>query len=211
MLRLVMIAVFSFAVIIKALASYTATGQPCELFPDPARPDILAICSADLDITLIGQRPNKVRAIAFSHPDSNQPVQTLTLTATPLIDPETVSIMFIDFNFDDHKDFAIMPRISNGENVKYLYFLYNIKTRQFEASTDMQAIVNPEIVPSEKLIRSYWRQSPSLSGWHLWQWKNGKPFIATRIEQAIKNGICSQTKTEFSKQNPTRTAPAPCP
>lgn len=169
------------------LASYTATGQSCELSPDRNQPEILAICEVeskgiDIEIKLIGQRPNRVSEIQFVYTDKTQPVQVLKLAATPLIDPETVAIMFVDFNFDRHNDFAIMPNIQTGENVRYLYFLFQPDTGKFTASPEMDLIVNPEVMPDEKLIRSYWRETPTCTGWNLWKWKAARPYIATRIE-----------------------------
>lgn len=167
-----------------SFAAYTATGQFCTLSPDKNNAKVLASCDVDTGkIVLIGAPPNKVSEVRFLHPANKQPRQILELKATPLIDPETVSIMFVDFNFDGHKDFAIMPKLQASENVKYLYFLYQPKTGRYQASSEMAPIVNPEVNRSEKHIRSYWRETPTLSGWHLWKWKNGHPYIATRIEQ----------------------------
>jgi len=188
----------------KALAGYAATGQVCELSPDPNRPEILATCSVeitdnDAKIQLIGQRPNKVGEIWFLYADETRPRQVLKLTSTPLIDLETVAIMFVDFNFDGHKDFAIMASIQTSENVRYLFFLYDPQTGKFTASPAMNPIVNPEVITSENYIQSYWRQTPTRSGWNMWKWQDGKPFIATRIEQTITGqSLCRQTTTRFA-------------
>jgi len=196
---------------IPAFASYAATGQPCQLSPEPTKPEILAICTGDITITLIGTRPNKVRAIIFSNPTTGKPDQTLKLTATPLIDPETVSIMLVDFNFDGHKDFAITPRVSTSDNVQYRFFLYNPHSKKFQARPELSTIVNPEVNRQQKHIRSYWRKTPTLSGWDFWQWKNDKPFIAKRIEQQHDgNGTCIQTSIIFTGKQPARSHPQVC-
>ncbi len=188
----------------SALASFAATGQPCELSPDQARSEILATCSVeitnnDAEIQLIGARANKVGKIAFLYANENKPRQILKLTATPLIDPETVAIMFVDFNFDGHKDFAIMASIQTSKNVRYLFFLYDPQTGKFTASPAMNPIVNPEVITSENYIQSYWRQTPTRSGWNMWKWQDGKPFIATRIEQTVTGqSLCRQTTTRFA-------------
>ncbi len=200
----------------SAMAGFAATGQPCELSPEQARPEILATCSVeitniDAEIQLIGKRPNKVGKIGFLYAGENKPRQILKLTATPLIDPETVAVMFVDFNFDGHKDFAIMTSIQTSENVKYLFFLYDPQTKKFIASPAMNPIVNPEVMATEKSIRSFWRQTPNRSGWNMWQWQGGAPFIATRIEQTVTSqSLCRQTTTRYAKGKVISLATATC-
>jgi len=199
-----------------ALAAYTATGQFCQLSPDPEKPEILASCAVEtadsnMEIILVGQRPNKVEEIRFLPDGDNQAGQTLKLNVSPLIDPETVAIMFVDFNFDGHKDFAIMTNIQTGENVRYLYFLFNPRSRQFAASPAMAPIVNPEVIPAENHIRSYWRETPERSGWNLWKWQNSQPYVATRIEQSTnRKAGCRETVTRYKNATAIKLEPTPC-
>jgi len=201
----------------KAMASYTASGQFCQLQQSSKTPQILATCDAtagktSLTITLIGERPNKVREVHFTNADTDQLIQKLKLTASPLIDPETIAIMFIDFNFDGHKDFAIMSRLELSDNVKYQYFLFAPRKHLFQASPAMAAILSPDVFPSQKHIRSYWRKSPTVSGWDFWQWKNNQPFLAKRIRQITKeNAPCQQTTIRFFKKNRQISASQKCP
>ena len=201
----------------NAFASFTATAQPCDLSPDRNHPEILAVCAVEqgnrnIEIILVGQKPNKVREVRFQQTGAQTEPQTLKISARPLIDPETVAVMFVDFNFDGHKDFAIMPYIPAGENVRYLYFLYNPKSGRFVANTAMNAIVNPEVVSQGKYIRSFWRDSNTSSGWNLWKWHQNIPFIATRIDQKITDTqTCTQTTTQFGPGRPRVSAAITCP
>ncbi len=199
-----------------ASAAYTATGQPCELAPRQNDPEILASCSVeikndDVEIILRGQRPNKVIEVQFFYGNENQPRQTLKLRVTPLIDPETVAMMFVDFNFDGFSDFAIMANLQSGDNVKYLYFLYQPETGRFSASPAMTPIVNPEVITAQSLIRSYWRETPTRSGWNLWKWKDGLPFVATRIEQTYSaSKPCQQITFQYGDNSSAKASSVPC-
>ena len=199
-----------------AFASFAATGQSCELSPEQKKPEILAICSItvqdiDLDISLIGNQPNIVRQIRFINAKTARLVQKINLNATPLIDPETVALMFVDFNFDGHKDFAIMAKIETSDNVKYLYFLYDPKNRLFKANVAMTEIVNPEVMVESKHIRSYWRRNARTSGWNFWRWKNNRPYLAKRMEQVVdSSGNCQQITIRYVGKVQTKTSLVPC-
>ncbi len=203
-----------------ALAAYTATGQFCQLSPDRAKPEILASCAMptankdggkNMEVIVVGQRPNKVREIRFVGDGDKKPTQVLALSAAPLIDPETVAIMLVDFNFDGYEDFAIMTNISTSENVRYLFFLFDPQTGRFVASPAMAEIVNPEVIAAKNQIRSYWRENPATSGWNLWKWQNGKPWIATRIEQSTNRKVqCRQTIIRYKDGRSKKGQPTPC-
>lgn len=199
-----------------ASAAYTATGQPCELAPRQNNSEILASCSVEIrnnnvEIVLRGQRPNNVTEVQFLPDSETRLRQTLKLQVSPLIDPETVAIMFVDFNFDGYNDFAIMASLQSGDNVKYLYFLYQPDTGKFSASPAMTPIVNPEVITAQTLIRSFWRETPTRSGWNLWKWKDGVPFVATRIEQTNSaSKPCQQITFQYAGNKTTKTPPAPC-
>lgn len=197
---------------IPAAATYTASGQFCKIHTNATT---LAECIVDyadseMLISLVGERPNNVKKIQFKLPLQTKPFQTISLSVTPLIDPETVTIMYLDFNFDGYEDFAIMTEISSNENTQYRYFLYDPSTAKFVENKPMRQISNPEILEGSKKIRAYWRQTETLSGWNYWSFSQNTPILIKRIEQRRKGQFsCSQTTIIYTKP-PTQTKSTTC-
>jgi hypothetical protein len=199
-----------------AQAAYSASGQYCQL-PDRLAPaNLLATCNMQLGensitVKLTGNRPYTVKNISFSVDGSNLPFQTIQQRAHPLIDPETVSIMLLDFNFDGWTDFAILRNFTDSKPSHYIYYLYDPTQKKFVFSRKMAVIINPVVDKANKHILSYWQKSQELSGWDIWSWKNGAPFLGTRVEQQFtRNGKCHQTTITYDSSRSGTKATGKC-
>ena len=199
-----------------AQATFAASGQPCELMAGRGANALLAECSGDMgkrstSIKLYGQRPNRVSHIDFTYDDQTAPFQVLKLNVQPLIDRETVAIMFSDFNFDDWPDLAVMRKVPEGPVTRYQYYLYSPPKKKFVPAPAMNDITDPEIDPANRQIRSYWQISPDLSGWNIWKWKGGVPVLTRRVEQRFdKARNCRQTTISYKAGQKTGQSVSAC-
>lgn len=186
----------------SARATFASEGLSCTL--SNAARGTLATCDGSLSddgppisIALEGTAPNSVTRVSLSRGSETKPFQQIRLQAQPLIDPETVGILFIDLNFDGYRDLAVMEFLPAGPNVPYLYFLYRPQERKYVRSRQLDKITSPEILKSRKLLRSNWRSSADEAGEDLWAWRNGRAFLVERIVKRWTSRGCSATFYRF--------------
>ncbi len=180
-----------------ALAAFAANNLSCNIFA-PSGPGVLARCEGpsdalgDVMIELIGRAPNIVSSVTLSG-GKNGFRQVLKVAAEPLVDVETVGVLFMDFNFDGLEDFALMEFLPAGPNVPYLYYLFDSKSGRFVPNKDLAAITSPEFLANEKEIVSHWRESAAVSGTDIYRWQNGKPQLTRRHEDRHSASGCLRT------------------
>jgi len=157
-------------------AANAANDLICELY-QPPRNGVLTACSgpfaaqdSHITISLAGTGPNRVREIRLTAGDQTMPFQTIPVDARPVIDIETVGILFMDMNFDGHADLAIMKSLATG----YRYFLYAPETEKFRASDQLDTVAWPEFDQAAKTVRSYIQHPDGSSGHQTLIWTNGQ-------------------------------------
>ncbi len=213
--RLLAAAVFSLALGTPAKAAFAASHLSCSVF-SPLGAGLLARCegpSKALDgitIQLFGQAPNVVSEVRLSG-EKDDFRQSLSLSAEPLVDLETVGILFMDFNFDGLEDFAIMEFLPAGPNVPYLYFLYDREKKRFVANKDLAAITSPEFRAERAEIASYWRESAAVSGTDIYVWADGRPQLKSRTEERRSGSGCVQTRFAMLQGKLVTQSKGPCP
>lgn len=175
--RLAMLcAVFVGSAPVPAAASNAANDLSCEIFA-PRDDGVLSRCTgpfpgpdADITIALMGAAPNLVREIRLTLDDAPQPFQSISVDVRPVIDIETVGILFMDMNFDGHSDIAVMRNLRDG----YRYFLYAPDAGQFIASPELGKVAWPEFDAEARTVRSYWQSQDGRSGHDTYVWKAGR-------------------------------------
>ncbi len=183
---------------VEALATFATEGLSCKLSGISGHGE-LARCEGlfreggdAISIGFVGTSPNHVTAVDLTRGQDKKPFQVLQTDIHPTIDLETVGILFIDLNFDGHRDVALMAELPEGANVPYNYYLYDPETKQFVREPLLDVISSPEIFGEEKEIRAFWRLDASVSGQDIWQWRSGKPVITGRIEETrAREGQCT--------------------
>ena len=188
---------------LQAQATFATEGLSCTL--SNAARGALASCDGSLSddgpaikITLEGRAPNSVTRVSLSRGRDPKPFQQINVRAQPVIDPETIGILFIDLDFDGYRDLAVMAFLPAGPNVPYLYFLYKPNQQKFVRSRQLDKITSPEVLKSRKLLRSNWRSSADEAGEDLWAWHNGHAFLVERIKKRwTSHGDCSATFYKF--------------
>lgn len=155
-------------------AANAANDLHCALF-QPRGQGILSVCEGpfpgtggDIVISLVGHAPNVVSEIRLSRTPQTQPFQTLTLEVRPVIDVETVGVLFMDMNFDGYADLGVMRSLADG----YRYFLFKPQTETFVANSQLDAIAWPEFNPERKTIRSYVPESDGRSRYETFIWSH---------------------------------------
>ena len=160
----------------SAGASNAANALTCEIFA-PRSEGTLSICSGPfpgtdegITITLSGLTPNRVREIRLAVEDSPQPFQRIRVDVRPVIDIETVGILFMDMNFDGYSDLAVMKSLREG----YRYFLFQPAAGKFAASDELDKVAWPEFDPETRTVRSYWQRADGSSGHDHLVWNSGR-------------------------------------
>ncbi len=187
----------SVTIVPDARAAFATEGLSCTL--TQTAKGTLATCDgsisddgADISIALRGTAPNNVTEVALTRDNETSPFQIISVEAQPVIDPETVGILFIDMNFDGFRDLAVMEFLPAGANVPYLYYLYDPTTRMYARYQALDEITSPEILKTQKKIRSNWRSSAAEGGEDLWAWQDGQPVLVERIKRRwTKAGHCT--------------------
>lgn len=176
-------AVFGAAMLVAALgvsapgwASNAANDLTCEIFL-PRGEGILSICSGpfagtddDITITLSGFAPNRVGEIRLALDDTPQPFQRIPVDVRPVIDIETVGILFMDMDFDGYSDLAVMKSLRDG----YRYFLFEPAAGKFAASDELDKVAWPEFDPQTRSVRSYRQRADGTSGHDHFVWSSGR-------------------------------------
>ena len=198
-----------------SLAAFAANNLSCNIFT-PSAHGMLAKCVGpsnsvgDIAIELFGQTPNAVSSVKLSG-EKDGFRQELSVTAEPVVDVETVGILFMDFNFDGLEDFALMEFLPAGPNVPYLYYLFDPDTRRFVPNADLAAITSPVFEADAKQIVSHWRENAAVSGTDIYRWNNGKPALTNRSEDRYSASGCTRTNYSMQSGKLVVTSKGKCP
>ena len=181
-------------------ATFAANDLSCSIHA-PAKPGLLARCEGpfkgpgqSITIELHGAAPNKVQTVRLKFADQALPTQNIALKARPVIDLETVGVLFMDFNFDGFEDLAVMRFLPAGANVPYQVYLFDPKRGKFLGHEALSAITAPEVLADTKEIVSRWQDGAARSGRDLYRWTNGVLTLQERIEEMRSASDC-QAKT----------------
>lgn len=141
-------------------ASFTASFQPCKLPVVATGNDgVLARCQVEFagnpgSVELIGRPPNHVREAVFRDTD-DKIVQRIQVSARPFIDPENVSIIVRDMNFDGLPDFGLRDFALTGANEPWQFWLWDRKTSSFVFHSALSKLPNPEVSTASKVVRAH--------------------------------------------------------
>ncbi|MEM9472600.1 MAG: hypothetical protein AAGA00_11590 [Pseudomonadota bacterium] len=141
-------------------ASFTASFQSCALPAVAAgRDGVLARCQIEFaghpgSVELVGRAPNHVREAVFRDQDK-QTVQRIPVSARPFIDPENVSIIVRDMNFDGLPDFGLRDFARTGANEPWQFWLWEDARNRFVFHPALSQLPNPEVSPAAKVVRSH--------------------------------------------------------
>lgn len=112
-------------------AAFAANDLSCAIYA-PQKPGVLARCAGpfsgpggSITIELHGKAPNRVTTVRLEFAGNALPPQTIPVTAEPVIDLETVGVLFMDFNSDGVEDLAVMECLPEGTDVPYRYYLFS--------------------------------------------------------------------------------------
>ncbi len=199
----------------RAYSAQAAENLICDL-GTAASGRMLAICTGpstigdhDIVVTLFGTAPNRVDEVRISLDGITAPLQTIDLDARPVIDPETVGILYKDMNFDGQKDLAIMRDLS-GENSGYYYFLYSPPSQRFERNSALEELPWPDFSTRRQRVFTYWISEHG-RGRDEWQWRGGVLGLAGRTEwRIIGVDECVKLQTGFTENGPAQTQESAC-
>lgn len=141
-------------------ASFTASFQPCELPSISTGSDgVLARCQVEFagkpgSIELVGRAPNHVREAVFRDRD-NLTVQRIPVSARPFIDPENVSIIVRDMNFDGMPDFGLRDFALTGANEPWQFWLWDEERSRFVFHPALSKLPNPEVSKASRVVRAH--------------------------------------------------------
>ena len=141
-------------------ASFTASFQPCVLPPAAGAGDgVLARCQVEFAgkpglVELVGRAPNHVREAVFRDQD-NRIVQRIPVSARPFIDPENVSILVRDMNFDGLPDFGLRDFARIGANEPWQFWLWQAARNRFVFHPALSKLPNPEVSKTSRVVRSH--------------------------------------------------------
>lgn len=144
----------------------------------------------DITIELHGRSPNLVSRVVLKNGEKPAHLQTLRLKIEPIIDLETVGVLFTDFNFDGFENLALMKFLPAGPNVPYVYYLYDQGKQKFKRFEALEDLTSPDVKPAEKRIHSYWRNSAAESGYDIYKWKGRNLMLERRVEDNYASGTC---------------------
>lgn len=168
--------------------SYTASFQPCDLPVAVADNNgVLARCHVEFagkpgTVELIGMRPDRVRAAVFRNRDGHI-VQRIAVSAHPFIDPENVSIILRDMNFDGMPDFGLRDFAVNGANEPWRFWLWDVLQRKFVYHEVLSRLPNPEVSSVSKVVRSYIVGARNVVTTNTYIWHNGKLLLRGSVRE----------------------------
>lgn len=166
----------------SASASFTASFQPCEL---PAAVSggsgVLARCQVEFaggmgTVELIGRPPNQLREAVFRD-HAGHTVQRIAMSVRPFIDPENVSIIVRDMNFDAMPDFGIRDFSVNGANEPWKFWLWDARQNKFVYHQALSRLPNPEVSSTSRVVRSYVIGVDNNVTTHIYIWRNGELLL----------------------------------
>ncbi|WP_337660628.1 XAC2610-related protein [Anderseniella sp. Alg231-50] len=141
-------------------ASFTASFQPCDLpLVASGSNGVLARCQVEFagsqgSVELVGQAPNRVTEVLFRS-ESNETVQRIAVSARPFIDPENVSIIVRDMNFDGMPDFGLRDFALTGANEPWQFWLWDEVLDRFVYHRALSKLPNPEVSTASQVVRAY--------------------------------------------------------
>ncbi|MGI9513481.1 MAG: XAC2610-related protein [Anderseniella sp.] len=124
-------------------------------------------------IELVGRAPNHVREAVFRNQD-NQAVQRIPISARPFIDPENVSIIVRDMNFDGMPDFGLRDFALTGANEPWQFWLWDGESSRFVFHPALSKLPNPEVSKASRVVRSHVVDSHSNVTTITYTWREGK-------------------------------------
>ena len=105
-------------------------------------------------VELVGRAPNHVREAVFRD-QHNLTVQRIPVSAQPFIDPENVSIIVRDMNFDGMTDFGLRDFALTGANEPWQFWLWNSESNRFEFHSALSKLPNPEVSTTSRVVRAH--------------------------------------------------------
>ncbi|NNF80687.1 MAG: hypothetical protein HKN05_21900 [Rhizobiales bacterium] len=179
-----------------AWATFAANDLSCTVHA-PAQPGLLARCDGPfkgpgetISIELHGTAPNRVQTVRLKFADGALPTQDIALKAEPIIDLETVGVLFMDFNFDGLEDLGVMEFLPAGANVPYKFYLFDPVRGKFVENAALSAVTSPEVQSEKKQISSHWQDGAARYGHDLYQWMEGTLTLLSRVEQNYTDSGC---------------------
>lgn len=160
-------------------ASFTASFQPCELPVVVTGNDgVLARCLVEFagnpgSVELVGRAPNHVREAVFRDRD-NETVQRIPVSARPFIDPENVSIIVRDMNFDGMPDFGLRDFALTGANEPWQFWLWDRVHNRFVFHPALSKLPNPEVSTASQVVRAHVVDEHSNITTNTYTWHQGE-------------------------------------
>ena len=195
-MRPILIGIWAILLTVPAQATFAANNLSCKVYA-PKQFGLLARCEGpfsgpggSVSISLYGTAPHHVSEVRLSTGEGS--FQRLKLKAEPVIDLETVGILFMDFDFDGLEDLAVMEFLPAGPNVPYLYYLYDKRQAKFVRNQALAKITSPEPQPDTKQIRSTWRSNAATSGLDTYAWRGGNLVLVSRFEDRHSGSSCER-------------------
>jgi len=199
-----------------AKAAQAAENLLCEVSGD-READLLARCSGpdadhgrDIVISLMGTTPDRVREVRLRWSDEAAPFQTIAARFRPVIDVETVGVIYKDMNFDGAKDLAVMRALS-GPEAGYRFFLFEADSGRFVTSPALDALDWPEFDSRRREVRTS-EPAPEGAITHLRHvWNGDRLELRSRVTRRMSaDGTCIESRTPYTDGVPQETRDRPC-
>jgi len=172
-------------------ASFTASFQPCDLPAVTAgKSGVLARCHVDFagkpgTVELVGRPPDQLREAVFRNHDGRI-IQRIAVSARPFIDPENVSIIVRDMNFDGMSDFGLRDFAFNGANEPWKFWLWDVLRRQFVYHEVLSRLPNPEVSSMSKVVRSHVIDARNNVTTNTYIWREGKLQLRDSAFESVR-------------------------
>lgn len=175
----------------QGFASFTASFQPCELPVLATGNDgVLARCQVDAagnpgSVELVGRAPNHVREAVFRD-RRKKTVQRIPVSAQPFIDPENVSIIVRDTNFDGMPDFGLRDFALTGANEPWQFWLWDGERNSFVFHPARSKLPNPEVSTASQVVRAYVVDEQNNITTNTYTWNEGELVLQGSIREVIR-------------------------
>ncbi|NNJ74960.1 MAG: hypothetical protein HKP56_07350 [Anderseniella sp.] len=173
------------------LASFTASLQPCQLPVLAIGNDgVLARCQVYFagspgSVELVGRAPNHVREAVFRDRDKKT-VQRIPVSAQPFIDPENVSIIVRDMNFDGMPDFGLRDFALTGANEPWRFWLWDRVRNSFVFHTALSKLPNPEVSTASQVVRAHVVDEHDNITTNTYTWHQGELVLQGSTREIIR-------------------------
>ncbi len=181
-----------------ATAQTTMDGTNCIVFY-PTPHSELARCArllpkghplkaTTLTVTLVGDPPNRVRAVRLSL-DGAPPFEELPLDATPPITLSDVGMRFADMNFDGLIDFGVLTTDAAGPQGTFRWFIFHPAQKRFAADSALSALPDPRADAAlRRIVVKRLGRTPASD---LYRWDGDMLLRDGRIERVCAGGRCT--------------------